>query len=202
LVDIVASIDVGGKHVANLYIGRARTPEGTFEKYHSTIVHNLQAQGVSVTDDLRERLRTSYEKIPLRSLAKLEELITVQKTIWNKIRIDDIVYCENNENHIMMLANGVVSYTRTDENAFLQVQKDILALNDSSLSYSDRIYRAKQAIAHALKECAIGSNYEIPIRVQIAFSKLNNTWMISYLNLSYPFYYLLQDKNEFMHQIS
>lgn len=132
---------------------------------------------------------------------ELQQLIACQHQLWSRIRIDDIVFSENTENHLVALANGTIFYSRNEEEVFRQAQKDILSLDKKNMSYADRIFRTKQAIAFAMRESSIGSDYEIPFRMQMAVSKSSGKQQISYLNLSYPFYYLLQDKNEFMHYI-
>lgn len=74
LIDVVAPIEVAGRHVANIYVGRARPKGSTFESHYEQIVTNLKKHEVPIPKDLHEQLEKVYEELPVRSQEDLEKL--------------------------------------------------------------------------------------------------------------------------------
>ncbi len=74
LVDIVAPVEVAGRHVANIYVGRGRCPGSTFEEHYERIVANLKEHGAEVPASLREKLERVFDKLPPCDAKKIERL--------------------------------------------------------------------------------------------------------------------------------
>lgn len=75
LVDIVAPVEVAGKHVANIYVGRARHYDFNFDHLYAVVTENLRRKGEPEPPDLRAKLMGVYDRLPeLRDNNQLEAL--------------------------------------------------------------------------------------------------------------------------------
>ena len=73
---------------------------------------------------------------------------------------------------------------------------DSLTVLDLELSAKERLFLVARDIAHSLKEVAHGSTFKWPCRVEVVFSKREDAWVLNNMQLSFPYYWILEGKFE------
>lgn len=135
-----------------------------------------------------------------KNIDEINSLRMNQQKYWDKLTIfDQEAYLEVYEDTAILLTKMIASKDIDNDEYFKETALEIEAINnDESLTITQKMFNIRQLITICFKETAIGSKHEFPLRVHFVLSKENNEWKINFFKMSYSFYYLLEERNEFM----
>lgn len=133
------------------------------------------------------------------NLEELKLLIENIRKSWQSIEINShVAYIENNGQSVSILTNGL-GKSYIDEETFLNNTKEkIINITNGKLQGKEKLFDIRKEISTAMRDISVSNEFDWPIRVHMLMRKIENRWLIQYLQFSYPFYYILENKNHFM----
>ncbi|QVK18547.1 hypothetical protein KHQ81_02190 [Mycoplasmatota bacterium] len=149
--------------------------------------------------DLENLLILHVDNQIAENLEDLKLLIKDIRKNWQSIEINsDVAYIKNNGKCVSILSNGL-GKSYIDEETFYKNTKDkIIKIANGNLHEKEKLFVIRKEISTAMRDVSVSNEYDWPIRVHMLMKKHENRWLIQYLQFSYPFYYILENKNQFM----
>ena len=100
---------------------------------------------------------------------------------------------------LILTSNGLISKTITKGNALDLTLQEIKEIASDSCNDRAKLFRIQRSIARMNKELAYGEHFELPVRIEMVFNRENR--VIEFLQLSYPFDVILENKTDFEEKI-
>lgn len=114
---------------------------------------------------------------------------------WGAMELDldnGIVY--GDDESAWILCGGNMHKTMEEDEVLREQTEDIRNILSSSMDPKEKLFHIQRNTLASFKEVASGNTYNWPCRFEAALSRKETGWLISCIQLSFPFYYILEDK--------
>ncbi len=93
-----------------------------------------------------------------------------------------------------VVCGGIAHKSMDTETALAKQVAELHQLLESDVPAKEKLLRTQLGIVTTIKDIASGSEYNVPFRLEVAFSREGATWAIQTLQISLPFYWIFEDK--------
>jgi len=134
-----------------------------------------------------------------RDIKQLKDLLIAQRKNWQNLEINfSAAYIEKEAEYAYFITNGVAKNIISKETYLNNSKEKVLEICNLEISDNEKLFFVRKEIATAFRDTTVSDKYDWPLRVHVLMKKTENRWLIHYLQFSYPFYYILENKNRFM----
>jgi hypothetical protein len=99
-----------------------------------------------------------------------------------------------NERTLWLLTNGMIRRNMKQEEIFDKTAEYVKEQFNRGISDRDKLFNIRKTISAAVKESVKGEEFLYPFRLEAVLVKIKGVWKFSYVQISYPFNYILEGK--------
>lgn len=126
-----------------------------------------------------------------------KEIIDHYRSLYDRLSLNVDAMIMDQRNEIAWFAlNGIIHKTQSEDEAIELAYKDIDQIIESDDTPRTKLFKMRRVISTVTLQTAIGEEYNLPIRLEGMLTKSNGKWKFNYLNLSFPFDTILEEKND------
>lgn len=163
------------------YMDRAKEPGLIASKYFTS----------------REPLIINTDKTVCGNQEEIMGLIKNHRNLYDEIILDgENCLVNSNEEVVWIVTNGTMKKNISEKVAFENTIEKIQEIFTSDVADKDKLFKIRRRIADTLKENARGEEYVWPFRFEGVLIKEDENWVFKYLQVSFPFYYILEGKTD------
>ncbi|MDF2891201.1 MAG: hypothetical protein K0R80_1568 [Clostridia bacterium] len=125
----------------------------------------------------------------------LLDFIEGQREVWEKLAIDfKAVYADVQGSTAWLICNGLASKNISQEKGAEMLMSDIKNTVERNMTSKDKLFIVQKEVANYFLQQAKGECFLWPVRIAVMLVAEDNKWKIHNMSLSYPYYYILEDK--------
>lgn len=145
----------------------------------------------------KEPLIINTDKTVSGNQEEIIGLIKNHRKLYDEIILDlENCLVNSNEEVVWIVTNGIMKKNMSEKAAFENTIEKIQEIFTSDVADKDKLFKIRRRIAETLKENARGEEYEWPFRFEGLLIKEDEKWVFKYLQVSFPFYYILEGKTD------
>jgi hypothetical protein len=134
--------------------------------------------------------------------AAIEKQINIHRDSYSEFLLNTEESVINiNGNTAWAASNGIIKSIISEEKAFDMAARYVKNQFDKNVSDKEKLFNIRRVISATIKETIKGSSYEFPFRFEAVLVKENDAWKFDYVQLSYPFNYILEGKFDYVAEV-
>ncbi len=142
-------------------------------------------------------LIANTDKEIFTSKEEIKKLIENHREYYDEMRLDsESSIVDFNENTAWIVIRGTMKKMNSEEESFENTMNTIKDIFNKNLGDKEKLFNIRRRIAETFKENAKGEEYIWPFRLEGVLIEENNNWVFKYLQFTFPFDYILEEKTE------